>query len=112
MVGQAAAANFTQPQAGQKRPFNDCQEEAGDPADFPYIVFDTETTGLSLQNDKIVQLSMIKVFSKTHNETFNKYINPELSREYQLESKAFKKIHKIHPDFLKDQKTFYRSFSS
>ena len=93
----------TSSRAGQKRPLADCQEEAGDPAGFPYIVFDTETTGFSLQNDRIVQFSMIKVLSTTKKEEFDIYINPD--RDYQLQSKAYQ-IHKLHPDFLEKQKPF------
>jgi len=108
MANQSTSMNCIQHQAGQKRPLNDCQEvETQD--GFPYIVFDTETTGLNLQNDRIVQLSMIKVLSETHHETFDEYINPELPRKYQLQSKAFKKIHKIDPDFLNQQSPFQKT---
>ncbi|XP_066919523.1 DNA polymerase III PolC-type-like [Clytia hemisphaerica] len=107
MANQSTSMNFIQPQAGQKRPLNDCQEvETQD--GFPYIVFDTETTGLSLKKDRIVQLSMIKVLSKTHHETFDEYINPELPRSFQLQSKAYK-IHNLHPDFLNQQSPFQKT---
>eukprot|EP00111_Clytia_hemisphaerica_P005713 TCONS_00016561-protein len=105
MANQSTSMNFIQHQAGQKRPLNDCQEVETEDG-FPYIVFDTETTGLDSQNDRIVQLSMIKVFSTERKEQLDILINPELDREYQLQSKAYE-IHNLHPDFLAKQKPFH-----
>ena len=43
----------------------------------PLVVFDLETTGLDLVNDRIIQLSYIKVFPDGREERANLLINPE-----------------------------------
>lgn len=43
----------------------------------PIIVFDLETTGLDLVNDRIIQISYIKVFPNGNEERNNILINPE-----------------------------------
>ena len=43
----------------------------------PLIVFDLETTGLDLVNDRIIQISYIKVFPDGKEERENIFINPE-----------------------------------
>ena len=43
----------------------------------PIVVFDLETTGLDLVNDRIIQLSYIKVFPDGKEERGNILINPE-----------------------------------
>lgn len=43
----------------------------------PLIVFDLETTGLDIVNDRIFQLSYIKVYPNGEEERENIYINPE-----------------------------------
>ncbi|XP_066919521.1 DNA polymerase III PolC-type-like [Clytia hemisphaerica] len=82
------------------------KEDEDSVGDLPYIVFDTETTGLDSNKDRIVQLSMTKVFSTERKEQLDIFINPELDREYQLQSKAYE-IHNLHPDFLAKQKLFH-----
>lgn len=42
-----------------------------------YVVIDTETTGLSVQKDRIVQLAAMKFIDDKLVDTFNEYINPE-----------------------------------
>lgn len=43
----------------------------------PLVVFDLETTGLDLVNDRIIQLSYIKVFPDGKEERENLFVNPE-----------------------------------
>lgn len=43
----------------------------------PLVVFDLETTGLDLVNDRIIQLSLIKVYPDGCEERKNFFINPE-----------------------------------
>ena len=43
----------------------------------PLIVFDLETTGLDLVNDRIIQISYIKVYPDGREERENIFINPE-----------------------------------
>ncbi len=43
----------------------------------PLIVFDLETTGLDLVNDRIIQISFIKVYPDGKEERENIFINPE-----------------------------------
>lgn len=45
----------------------------------PLVVFDLETTGLDLVNDRIIQLSYIKVFPDGKEERGNLFVNPEKS---------------------------------
>lgn len=42
----------------------------------PLVVFDLETTGLDLVNDRIIQLSYIKVFPNDEEERGNIFVNP------------------------------------
>ena len=42
----------------------------------PLVVFDLETTGLDLVKDRIIQLSLIKVYPDGHEERKNIFINP------------------------------------
>ena len=43
----------------------------------PLVVFDLETTGLDLVNDKVIQLSYIKVYPDGKEERVNMLLNPE-----------------------------------
>lgn len=43
----------------------------------PLVVFDLETTGLDLVNDRIIQISFIKVFPDGKEERKNLFVNPE-----------------------------------
>ena len=51
----------------------------------PLIVFDLETTGLDLVNDRIIQLSYIKVLPDGKEESENIFINPEKEIPQELE---------------------------
>jgi len=43
----------------------------------PLVIFDLETTGLDLVNDRIIQLSYIKVYPDGREERENLFVNPE-----------------------------------
>ena len=43
----------------------------------PLIIFDLETTGLDLVNDRIIQISYIKAYPDGREERENIFINPE-----------------------------------
>ena len=42
----------------------------------PLVVFDLETTGLDLVKDRIIQLSLIKVYPDGNEERKNIFVNP------------------------------------
>ena len=67
----------------------------------PIIFFDLETTGTSVTADRIVEISLIKVFPDGHTEEKTRRINPE--RHIPEESTA---IHHITDDDVKDAPTF------
>ncbi|MBF0714193.1 PolC-type DNA polymerase III [Gemella sp. GH3] len=47
--------------------------------DATYVVFDVETTGLSAERDKLIEIAAIKVKNGKEIDTFESYINPERS---------------------------------
>lgn len=67
----------------------------------PIIFFDLETTGTSVTADRIVEISLIKVFPDGHTEEKTRRINPE--RHIPEESTA---IHHITDEDVKDAPTF------
>ncbi|MDE7351022.1 MAG: 3'-5' exonuclease [Muribaculaceae bacterium] len=67
----------------------------------PIIFFDLETTGTSVTSDRIVEISLIKVFPDGHTEEKTRRINPE--RHIPEESTA---IHHITDEDVKDAPTF------
>lgn len=67
----------------------------------PIIFFDLETTGTSVTSDRIVEISLIKVFPDGHTEEKTRRINPE--RHIPEESSA---IHHITDEDVKDAPTF------
>ena len=44
----------------------------------PLVVFDLETTGLNLQQDKIIEIGILKINPTGDNELFQSYINPKM----------------------------------
>lgn len=69
------------------------------PVDFydNYVVFDTETTGLSHVTDQIIELAAIKVIDGEMVDSFNTLINPEM----HIPSRATK-VNNITDDMVKD----------
>ena len=67
----------------------------------PLVVFDLETTGLDLVNDRIIQLSYIKVFPDGKEERGNILINPE-----RPIPSLFSQLTGITDDDVKDKPTF------
>lgn len=67
----------------------------------PIIFFDLETTGLNITRDRIVEISLIKVWPNGNEERKTRRINPEM--HIPEESTA---VHHITDDDVKDQPTF------
>lgn len=67
----------------------------------PAIIFDLETTGTSISSDRIVELSIIKVFPDGREESKTRRINPTI--HIPEESTA---VHGITDDDVKDCPTF------
>lgn len=63
-----------------------------------YVCLDTETTGLSSANDRIIEIGCVNIID---NSTYHQYINPERS----ISESAFK-IHNLSLEFLSEYKTF------
>ena len=67
----------------------------------PIIFFDLETTGTDITNDRIVEISLVKVFPNGDREVKTKRINPEMP--IPAEATA---VHKITDEDVKDCPTF------
>lgn len=67
----------------------------------PLIIFDLETTGLDLVNDRIIQISYIKVEVDGHESRGNFFVNPEKQIPAEVE-----KLTGISYDDVKDAPTF------
>lgn len=65
-----------------------------------FVAVDIETTGLSIYNDRIVQLSAVKVENFEIIETFNEYVNPGMRISYEA-----MKIHGITNEFIANKPT-------
>ena len=65
------------------------------------VVLDTETTGLSFELDRIIEIGCIKIVDRKPKQTFHAYINP--MRE---SSEAALRVHGITQDFLNDKPVF------
>ena len=63
----------------------------------PIIFFDLETTGLSITQDKIVEISIIKVFPDGHEEEKTRRLNPEMHIPEEASA-----VHGITDDDVKD----------
>lgn len=64
-------------------------------------VFDIESTGLDVSQDRIVEISMMKIDSKGKEDTLTLRINPEIEI-----SKESSEIHGIQQEDIKDEPTF------
>lgn len=67
----------------------------------PLCFFDLETTGVNISKDKIVEISILKVFPSGNKESYTWLVNPE--REIPAETTA---IHGIKDEDVADQPTF------
>ena len=67
----------------------------------PLVVFDLETTGLDLVNDRIIQLSYIKVYPDGSEERKNYLVNPEVPIKQEITQ-----LTGISEDIVKNQPTF------
>lgn len=67
----------------------------------PIIFFDLETTGLNITQDRIVEISVIKVFPDGHEEEKTRRLNPEMHIPEQATA-----VHGITDDDVKDCPTF------
>ncbi len=67
----------------------------------PLVFFDLETTGVNTATDRIVQISMIKVFPDGKEEKYNYFVNPGMP--IPAEATA---IHGITDDMVKDKPMF------
>ena len=67
----------------------------------PIIFFDIESTGLSVASDRIVEISVVKVFPNGEKEIKTKRINPTIPI-----SKEAQAIHGISNEDVKNEPTF------
>jgi DNA polymerase-3 subunit epsilon len=67
----------------------------------PIVFFDLETTGLDVVNDRIVEISIVKVYPDGKEEIKTKRINPTIPI-----SEEASKIHHISNEDVKDEPTF------
>jgi DNA polymerase-3 subunit epsilon len=67
----------------------------------PIIIFDLETTGINLTEDRVVEISLIKVMPDGSTETKTRRINPGMHIPEQATA-----IHHITDDDVKDEPTF------
>ena len=66
-----------------------------------YIVFDLETTGISCSNDKVVEISAIKINNHKVVSEFTTLVNPECTIPYNAS-----RINGITDDMVKDAPVF------
>ena len=67
----------------------------------PLCVFDLETTGLNISNDRIVQIAILKIHPSGNKEELNLLINPEMTI-----SDSNSAIHGVTNEMVKDAPTF------
>ena len=67
----------------------------------PIVFFDLETTGTNTATDKIVQISLIKVYPDSTEENHNFFVNPEIPIPPEATS-----IHGITNEMVKDKPVF------
>lgn len=69
--------------------------------DRPIVFFDLETTGTNIQNDRIVELSVVKIFPGGERQVKTRLINPEMHIPEEASA-----IHGIKDEDVKDEPTF------
>ncbi len=67
----------------------------------PLVVFDLESTGLNITEDRIIELSYVKVYPDGHEESKTYRFNPERTIPQQAID-----VHHITNEMLKDEPTF------
>ena len=67
----------------------------------PLVVFDLETTGLDMVNDRVIQLSYIKIYPDGREERENIFVNPQKPIPAEVQA-----LTGITDDDVKDDKTF------
>jgi DNA polymerase-3 subunit epsilon len=67
----------------------------------PLAIFDLETTGLSIENDRIVEIGILVVKNEMETNQFHALINPEVNIPEQASA-----IHNITNEVVKDAPTF------
>ena len=82
----------------------------GQSLDDTYIVFDIETTGLSADKNKIIEIGAVKVTGGQIVDKFSKFVNPEIPIPYEIEQLTSirddmvidaPKIEEVLPEFMK-----------
>jgi DNA polymerase III epsilon subunit family exonuclease len=66
-----------------------------------FLAFDTETTGLSAEEDRIAEISAVEFIHGVPGRTFSLFLNPE-----RLVRESAKKVNGLEDDFLAGKKTF------
>ena len=67
----------------------------------PIAIFDLETTGLNITQDRIVEIAIIKVHPNGDEEEFHSLVNPEIEIPIEISE-----IHHIYQEDIKDKPTF------
>ena len=67
----------------------------------PLAFFDLETTGINVTSDRIVEISVLKVFPDNSSESLTERVNPEMPIPLKTS-----KIHGIYDEDVKDKPTF------
>lgn len=67
----------------------------------PICFFDLETTGVNISNDRIVEISILKIFPNGNKESKTWLVNPEISI-----SEEVSKIHGITNEMVRNEPTF------
>ncbi len=70
-------------------------------ADRPIVFFDLETTGLSVQNDRIIEYSFVKIQPDGSRSSLSGYLNPTVKISEESIS-----IHGITPEMVQNSPTF------
>ncbi len=67
----------------------------------PLVFFDLETTGVNVCTDRIVEISMVKLFPDQHKESLTYRVNPEMHIPKEASN-----VHHIYDDDVRDRPTF------
>ncbi len=67
----------------------------------PLAVFDLETTGVNITQDKICEIAILKIHPDGSEEKYHEYVNPEIKIP-----KEISEIHGITDEMIKDKPTF------